>query len=115
MSEHCRNRKQSQGPSQGGFPVRVSVPMLGALVRAGGALQELCVETGRQVLMAMMEADREALCGPKGRHDPGRRAHRAGSVPSRVTLGGPTKGRGQFSHCNIRPRITRPTVARCRA
>ena len=68
--------------------MRVSVPMLGALVRARGTLQELCVETGRQVLAAMMEADREALCGPKGRHDPGRRAYRAGSVPSRVTLGG---------------------------
>ncbi len=36
----------------------------------------------------MMEADHEALCGPKGRHDPGRQAYRAGSVPSRVTLGG---------------------------
>lgn len=70
------------------FQVRVSVPMLGALVSAGEALQELCVETGRQVLVAMMETDREELCGPKGRHDLGRRAYRAGSVPSRVTLGG---------------------------
>ncbi len=88
MSKHCSDWKQSQVPSRGEFQVRVSVPMLGALVRAGGALQELCVETGRQVLVAMMEGDREALCGPKGRHDPGRRAYRAGSVPSRVTLGG---------------------------
>ncbi len=28
--------------------------------------------------------------------------------------GGKTEQRGQFSYCNIRPRIIRPTVARCR-
>ncbi len=30
--------------------------MLGALVRAGGTLQELCVETGRQVLVALSKS-----------------------------------------------------------
>ncbi len=46
MSKHCRDRKQSQGPSQGLFQVGVSVPMLGALVSAGEALQELCEDQG---------------------------------------------------------------------
>ena len=36
----------------------------------------------------MMEADREGLCGPKGRHQANRRAWRGGSTSSRVTLGG---------------------------
>jgi len=36
----------------------------------------------------MMEADRETICGPKGRHDAERHALRGGSTPSRVTLGG---------------------------
>ena len=36
----------------------------------------------------MMESDREALCGPKGRHQENRRAWRGGSTSSRVTLGG---------------------------
>ena len=35
-----------------------------------------------------MEADREALCGPKGRHQVERPAWRGGSVDSQVTLGG---------------------------
>ena len=35
-----------------------------------------------------MESNREALCGPKGRHLGERRAWRGGSAPSRVTLGG---------------------------
>ena len=36
----------------------------------------------------MQEADRDALCGPKGRHQPDRTAWRGGSVESHVTLGG---------------------------
>ena len=35
-----------------------------------------------------MEADREVLCGPKGRHQVERPAWRGGSVDSQVTLGG---------------------------
>ena len=35
-----------------------------------------------------MEADREALCGAKGRHQVERPAWRGGSVDSQVTLGG---------------------------
>ena len=35
-----------------------------------------------------MEADREMLCGPKGRHQVERPAWRGGSVDSQVTLGG---------------------------
>ncbi len=36
----------------------------------------------------MMEQDREALCGPRSRRDPDRRAGRAGTTTSEVTLGG---------------------------
>jgi hypothetical protein len=48
----------------------------------------LCVNAGKQVLAAMMEADRVALCGPKGRPDADRRALRGGHTPSWLTLGG---------------------------
>jgi putative transposase len=40
------------------------------------------------VLAAMMQADRVALCGPKGVPDADRRALRAGSTRSSVVLGG---------------------------
>jgi transposase-like protein len=68
--------------------VQLPLPVLGVLLDARSAFFELCIETGRSVLMAMQEADREILCGEKGRHDLQRRAVRGGSTPSRVTLGG---------------------------
>jgi len=40
------------------------------------------------VLASMMETDRVALCGPKGRPDPDRRALRGGHTRSWLTLGG---------------------------
>jgi transposase-like protein len=39
-------------------------------------------------MAAMMNADVEAVCGPKGRHDPGRCAVRHGTGDGSVTLGG---------------------------
>jgi transposase-like protein len=45
-------------------------------------------DAGQRVLAAMMEADRVALCGPKGVPDEGRRTVRGGSTASRVVLGG---------------------------
>ena len=52
------------------------------------AFYGLCINAGKQVLAAMMEADRVALCGPKGVPDVDRRAGRAGSTRSSVVLGG---------------------------
>jgi len=51
------------------------------------AFHGLCIATGPQVLEAMMEADREVLCGPKGRRQVERPAWRGGSIDSQVTLG----------------------------
>ena len=68
--------------------VQVPLPMLGALADAENAFFELCLDVGQQVFHVMMEQDREALCGPKGKHNPDRRARRAGSAPSEITLGG---------------------------
>lgn len=68
--------------------VEVPLPMLDVLAGAENAFFGLCVEVGQQVFSALMEQDREALCGPKGKHDAARRAHRAGSTSSEITLGG---------------------------
>ncbi|MBK9684909.1 MAG: hypothetical protein IPO59_17060 [Betaproteobacteria bacterium] len=48
----------------------------------------LCVNAGKQVLAAMMEADRVALCGAKNVPDAGRKAVRGGTTRSSVVLGG---------------------------
>jgi putative transposase len=68
--------------------VEIPLPLLGALASSRNAFFELCVDAGRQVLDAMMEQDREALCGPCWKRDPERSAGRAGTTRSQVTLGG---------------------------
>ena len=70
------------------LPQAVSV----ALAELAGDVQEgllaLAVGTGLQVMAAMMNADVEAACGPRGKHDAHRRATRHGSGDGSVTLGG---------------------------
>jgi transposase-like protein len=62
--------------------------MLCSLQAAREDLFALFVDTGREVLKAMMEQDRVVLCGPKGKRLSERAAGRAGSTASEVTLGG---------------------------
>jgi transposase-like protein len=66
----------------------MSVPMASVLRDVQHAFFGLCVQAGKQVLAAMMEADRLALCGPKGQPDAQRRAYRGGHTHSSVVLGG---------------------------
>jgi transposase-like protein len=69
--------------------VPVTVPPLAAVLSdVKSAFFGLCVHAGKQVLASMMEADRVALCGPKGQPDPDRRALRGGHTRSWLTLGG---------------------------
>ena len=49
--------------------VEIPLPLLGALASTRNAFFELCVDAGRQVLNAMMEQDREALCGPRWKRE----------------------------------------------
>jgi putative transposase len=64
------------------------LPLVDLLVDTQTELWELAVRAGVQVLAAMMEEDRAAICGPRYAHDPDRRASRAGTVASEVVLGG---------------------------
>ena len=68
--------------------VEVPLPLLGALANIEQTFFELCIDAGQQVLASMMEQDREDLCGPRWKRDPDRRAGRAGTTQSEVTLGG---------------------------
>jgi transposase-like protein len=62
--------------------------MQGVLQDVQHAFVGLCVHAGKQVLAAMMEADRIAYCGPKGVPDAARKAVRGGGTDSKVVLGG---------------------------
>ena len=88
MAQHGRGKSKSQGAVSEQKMIQLPIPTLSVLLDARTAFHELCIETGCEVLKTMMEADREAICGPKGRHDAERHALRGGSTPSRVTLGG---------------------------
>jgi putative transposase len=68
--------------------VQVPLPLLDVLTDTRTAFFGLCLDAGQQVLRAMMEEDRERLCGPKHVPNPQRRAHRGGSARGEVTLGG---------------------------
>lgn len=68
--------------------VQLSLPVQGVLKDVQSAFYGLCIQAGKEVLAAMMEADRVALCGPKGVPDGNRRAVRGGSTASAVVLGG---------------------------
>ena len=65
-----------------------SLPVVGVLQDVQSAFFGLCVSAGKAVLGAMMEAERTALCGPKGVPDCQRAAYRGGHTRSSVTLGG---------------------------
>lgn len=68
--------------------VQLSLNVQGVLKDVEHAFFGLCVSAGRQVLAAMMEAERVAVCGAKNVPDPRRKALRGGTTPSSVVLGG---------------------------
>ena len=88
MAKHRSPKNENQASVGKSLTVEVPLPVLGVPSETREAFHALCIRTGEQVLRAMMEADREALCGAKGRHQAGRRCWRGGSTASRVTLGG---------------------------
>lgn len=64
----------------------VALEEIAANTREG--LLALTVGTVLQVMQQLMEADVAAVCGPKGKHNPARKAVRHGSEAGSVTLGG---------------------------
>jgi putative transposase len=69
-------------------PVQLSFNVEGVLRDVRHAFHGLCIAAGKQVLAAMMEADRQALCGARNVPDAQRRAVRGGTTRSSVVLGG---------------------------
>lgn len=68
--------------------VQFSLPVAGVLRDVRSAFFGLCINSGKAVLAAMMEAERTVLCGPKGVPDCGRTAYRGGHTRTSVVLGG---------------------------
>jgi len=67
---------------------QVSLPVGNVLRDVRSAFFGLCINAGKAVLGAMMEAERTALCGPTGVPAVERTAYRGGHTRSSVVLGG---------------------------
>ena len=66
--------------------VRLAMDDIAGTMREG--LLAMAVTAGLGVMSALMEESVTAIAGPKGKHQPGRRAVRHGSEAGSVTLGG---------------------------
>jgi putative transposase len=69
-------------------PEQVVVSMTEIAGAAKEGLLALAVGTGLQVMAAMFDEDVAGMCGPAGKHNPGRAGYRHGSEDGSVTLGG---------------------------
>jgi len=66
MTKHVRKSRRRQAVERPPTAtVRIPLPVLGAFARIERSYFELCIRTGQQVLDAMVEQDRTALCGPR--------------------------------------------------
>ena len=69
-------------------PTTRGLPLVELRIDTEAELFDLAVRSGLQVLDAMLEEDRTAICGPRYAHQADRTASRAGTVASEVVLGG---------------------------
>jgi transposase-like protein len=69
-------------------PEQVTIALRELAGAAKEGLLAFSVGIGLAVLDELFEAEVGRLAGPKGKHDPGRRAYRHGHEPRQVTLGG---------------------------
>ena len=91
---------------------QLALPVAGrAAATCSSAFFGLCVNAGKAVLAAMMEAERAALCGPRACPNPTRAAYRGGHTRSQVDAGRPAHraSRGRV------PAASRPAKLSCRA
>ncbi len=86
MSKNYQNNESET--SALAVPEQVSVAMEEIVADMREGLLALAVGAGLQVMQQLMEADVSAVCGPRGKHDPDRKATRHGNEQGSVTLGG---------------------------
>jgi putative transposase len=83
MEKTRKKKTESQGPAQ------MLLPLLGLIATIKGSLFDLVIGSGLGVLQALLEQEREQICGVRYRHDPTRKASRAGYADeAELVLGG---------------------------
>ena len=84
--KNASRKKAIQRPAKSEANRRVGMREI--LVSARSSLREVVLSSGLQVLAAMLEEDRERLCGPRSRPSEKREAYRYGYDEAPVVLGG---------------------------
>ena len=80
-----KSKKKVEGQ---GLNAQMLVPIVGLMAAVKGALLDWVINGGLAVVAALLEQEREALCGPRYRHLPNRTATRSGYAPAEAVLGG---------------------------
>lgn len=90
MSKTYQNkRRPAQHAAENmAVPQTVSVAMDQIATSMREGLLALAIQSGLAVMFAILDEDVTAICGPRGRHNPGRTAVRHGSDAGSVVLGG---------------------------
>jgi transposase-like protein len=83
-----RDEPDPQEAGQIAVPEQVTVSLAGIAESAKEGLLALSAGVGLQVMYQIMNEDVAALCGPRGRHNPGRAGYRHSADAGSVTLGG---------------------------
>jgi hypothetical protein len=86
--KNSRRAEPDRLPGEITVPEQVLVSMAEIAESAREGLLALAVGTGMQVMAAMFDEDVTRLCGPDGKHNPGRAGYRHGGEAGSVTLGG---------------------------
>jgi len=81
-----RSRQPQFSPKRPASTIELRLP--GLLRETREALRELVLRSGLEVFQALLEEDREALCGPRSRPQVSRSAFRYGFDRGQVVLGG---------------------------
>ncbi len=92
MSNTYQNKSRRAQPDPVAAEVAVPEQVIVSMAEIAGAAKEgllaLAVGAGLQVMAAMFAEDAARLCGPAGKHNPGRAGYRHGAEAGSVTLGG---------------------------
>jgi len=92
VSNTYQNKSRRAQPDPVAAEVAVPEQVIVSMAEIAGAAKEgllaLAVGAGLQVMAAMFAEDAARLCGPAGKHNPGRAGYRHGAEAGSVTLGG---------------------------
>lgn len=88
MEKHPARKTSASEATKVGFVGQRVLPLIEVIVSLRDGLRELVVSSGLQVLKALLEEDRQRLCGPARKKQQDRTAYRYGYDSGQLVMGG---------------------------